>query len=230
MTRVMIDSTHLGLPAALSTIRSLKTGDVVALYDTGSGEIAATPADIAEIPPSLTTIFIDQGFTGSPNMHATVRDCENGAWSLTNAVNKTGWNVKRPTLYLGFPDTVAQAYQAGWRGDVWLVHPSTTPPLSPPPVPPGINVVAQQWNFSNSNFDASVIFDPTWPGATVTTPPVPPTDPPAVPAPTIQQHWAWCFKCQSLFYAPNVAQSTCPTDGLRHDGSKSFNYILPALT
>jgi hypothetical protein len=175
MSRVMIDTTHNGLPGALSAIKALADGDIVALYDTGSVGIAATPSDIAQIPARLHTVFIDQGFTGSPNLKADIRDCENGAWQLNKAVNRTGWNVPRPTLYLGFPDTVQEAFDAGWRGDVWLVHPSTMPPTAPPNVPPGINVVAVQWGFFNHNFDRSVVFDRSWPmAATDPVTPVPP--------------------------------------------------------
>lgn len=179
MTRVMIDATHNGLPVAMSTIRSLSAGDIVALYNTGSSDIIASAADIASIPKNLHTVFIDQGFTGSPNLKATIRDCESGAWELSKAVNKTGWNVPRPTLYLGYPDTVGEAHSLGWRGDVWLVGPNASAPLSPPAVPEGINVVGVQWNFKNPDFDASVIFDPTWPEVKVSNPtPVKPTVPP----------------------------------------------------
>lgn len=168
MTRVMIDVTHKGFPAALRVIDLLPAGDIVALYDTGSPDIAATPGDIAQIPKTLHTVFIDQGFTHSPNFNATVRDCENGAWSIPRAVNKTGWNVPRPTLYLGFPDTAQAAFNAGWRGDVWLVRPSSVPPTSPPIVPKGLNVVAVQWQFGTA-FDRSVVFDATWPGVKMPT-------------------------------------------------------------
>lgn len=174
--RVMIDATHAGFPVAMAHISALPAGNIVALYDTGSPNIAATPADIAAVPTRLHTVFIDQGFTGSPNLHANVRDVEQGGWSVANAVNKTGWNVDRPTLYLGFPDTAQEAADHGWKGDVWLVRPSNVPPTAPPAVAPGLNVVAVQWNFGNSNFDESVVFDPTWPAkeVTVATPTVPP--------------------------------------------------------
>lgn len=174
-TRIMIDTTHDGLPSALNRIRSLPSGDLVALYDTGSPNIAATPADLAEIPANLHTVLIDQGFTGSPNLSANIRDCENGAWLIKNAVNKTGWNVSRPMLYLGFPDTALQAFNAGWRGDVWLVLSAGAPPATPPVVPTGLNVVGVQWNFSNVEWDESIIFDPSWPQPQTTPPPPPAT-------------------------------------------------------
>lgn len=212
-TRVMIDATHAGFPTALAHITALPAGNVVAVYDTGSPSVAATPADIATIPTRLHTVFIDQGFTGSPNLNANVRDVENGAWVMSHAVNKTGWNVERPTLYIGFPDSVQDAVNNGWKGDVWLVHASNVPPTVPPAVPAGINVVAVQWNFGNPNFDESVVFDANWPAKA----PVPPH--------TIQQdQWRYCFKCAGLFYG-KAAVSHCPAGGT-HDGSKSGNYVL----
>lgn len=212
MTRVMIDATHAGFPSALPHITNLPAGNIVALYDTGSPDIAATPADIAAVPTRLHTVFIDQGFTGSPNLKANVRDVEAQAWTIPGAVNKTGWNVERPTLYVGFPDTVQEVAAAGWKGDVWLVHGSATPPATPPVVPAGINVVAVQWSFS-SEFDESVVFDPTWPVN-------------AVPPHTIQQdRWRYCHKCQGLFYGPLQSASHCPAGGI-HDGAQSGNYVL----
>jgi hypothetical protein len=179
----MIDTTHAGLPSTLATIKALPSGSLVGLYDTGSSNILATAADIASIPSIDHVVMIDQGFTGSPNLKATVRDCENGAWLVSKAVNKAGWNVPRPTLYLGFPDTAQQAFDAGWRGDVWLVHSSSTPPTSPPVVPAGLNVVAVQWNFGNPNFDVSIVFDDTWPNAKT------PADPPGITVGSIPNFW-----------------------------------------
>ena len=187
MTRIMIDATHLGLPSAIGAIHDLLPGDIAAGYVTGSPEIIWTPADWATIPTDLKDVMIDQGFTGSPNSMADVRDVENGAWTLANAVNKTGWQAVRPTLYVGFPNTLLEVINAGWKGDVWLVMPSNVPPTQPPRVPAGINVVAIQWGFSNPNFDISVVFDESWPN--VATPTVIPQVPPG------QWHdpkqWTW---------------------------------------
>jgi hypothetical protein len=171
--RTMIDATHSGLPAALGAIKALPAGNLVALYDTGSASIISTAIDRGEIPSQLHTVMIDQGFTGSPNLNANVRDVENGAWTVAKAVNRTGWNVPRPTLYVGFPNTVQEVAAAGWKGDVWLVH-SGAAPTAPPTVPSGLNVVAVQFNFTNSAFDVSVVFDPNWPNKA----PAPKTPPP----------------------------------------------------
>lgn len=226
MTRDMIDCTHDGFPAALPEILTMAAGDVVALYDTGSPDIAATSADVREIPSRLHVVMIDQGFTGSPNPSATIRDCENGAWSLGAATHTANWHVDRPTLYLGYPDTAQMAYNAGWRYDVWLVHPSDMPPTSPPVVPPGLNVVAVQWGFSE--FDRSVVFDPTWPlkGGDPVGNPVPPT---TVPSVHLQPDWRWCHKCQTLFYGPGMAQSVCPAGG-QHNGDGSYQYPLVGIS
>ena len=99
MNRVMVDATHNGPPSALSTINQLITGDLVALYDTGTAGVAATVSDLDEIPKKLGIVLIDQGFTGSPNMKANVRDCENGAWLLQKAVNKTGMMIAAYSIY-----------------------------------------------------------------------------------------------------------------------------------
>ena len=174
--RVMLDTTHSGLPGALSMIKALKAGDIVGGYDTGTPGIEWAPGDWSQVPPQLSRVAIDQGFTGSPNMGATVRDCERGAWTLVDAVKRDGWNVQRPTLYLGYPDTMMQAHDAGWRGDVWLALSAAAQPSKPPAAPPGITVVAQQWNYQNPEYDLSVVFDPYWPKARplVATPTPPP--------------------------------------------------------
>lgn len=192
MARTMIDTDHSGLQRALPAINALPNGSIVAMYDTGSPDIMATPADWAQIHTGLVAVVIDQAFTGSPNLKANVRDCENGAWTLAKAVDKTGWEPEggRPTLYLGFPDTAQQAFQLGWRGDIWIAMPSNTEPVNPPPVPEGLNVVAQQWNYTNPAFDVNKVFDSTWPGAKVVTPPPPP---PAAAPPPGQWHNAAQF-------------------------------------
>lgn len=155
MARKMYDAT--GSAAHLLP----KDGQIYAGYDTGSPGIPWSSADMASIPAGAVLLMIDQGYTGSPNPHANIRDCESGAWSLDRAVNRSGWDTARPTLYLGWPDTVNEAWSAGWRGDVWLAAPSATRPSSPPVVPAGINVVSVQWHYPG-NWDESVVFDDTW--------------------------------------------------------------------
>lgn len=222
----MIDVTHSGLPAAMPAIKELVAGDLVALYCTGTPDIVATQSDKDSIPSHLTVVTIDQGFPGnSPNLTANERDCETGAWTLAQAVDKTGWNVTRPSLYLGFPNTFQEAYDAGWRGDVRLVMSSDSAPTAAPAVPDGITVTGIQWNFQNSNFDVSEMFDPYWPKEKPVTQP-PATDP--TPLPSVQSNWAYCAKCQGLFYKPQEAKSVCPAGG-QHDGSDSYDYLMVNL-
>lgn len=155
MNRKMYDATGgdaLSLP---------RDGQIYAGYDTGSPGIPWNAAERASIPPGAQLLMIDQGFTGSPNPAANIRDCEKGAWSLERAVDRSGWQTARPTLYLGWPDTVANAWSAGWRGDVWIAAPSSAPPSAPPQAPVGINIVAAQWHYTGL-WDESVVFDNTW--------------------------------------------------------------------
>lgn len=229
MTRISLDTTHNGLPFAMERIKQLPNGSIVQLYDTGSPGIIATAEDINSVrtlPNIAHVVMIDQGFTGSPNMNAVVRDCENGAWTVQNAVDKKGWNVARPTLYLGFPDNAQQAFDLGWRGDVILVMAQDMAPSAPPLVPNGINVIAIQWNFKNPNWDEEVVFDDFWPEAKVTVPnndPTPDTDTPKI---TDQTGWKWCNKCGALFYS--LGKSVCPVGG-EHDGSQSGEYVLESI-
>ena len=46
---------------------------------------------------------------------------------------------------------------------------------------------------------------------------------------TVQPNWAWCNKCQGLFYDPTVASSLCPAGGTHTPAvqSQSGNYSLP---
>jgi hypothetical protein len=68
--------------------------------------------------------------------------------------------------------------------------------------------------------DLETAVDPTWvtqfativKGAGVSTPNVP-----------VQDGWAWCPKCQGLFYGPNESTSVCPAGGT-HSASQSYGY------
>ena len=49
---------------------------------------------------------------------------------------------------------------------------------------------------------------------------------PPTPSPTATQgEWAWCYKCQGLFYGPHQSSSTCPYGG-NHNGGESEHYEL----
>lgn len=45
----------------------------------------------------------------------------------------------------------------------------------------------------------------------------------------VQGHWAWCNKCQGLFFAPTISKSHCPAGGIHNDAG-SFNYELDYMT
>jgi hypothetical protein len=41
-----------------------------------------------------------------------------------------------------------------------------------------------------------------------------------------QADWAWCYKCQGLFYGPFQGYSRCPADYNQHNNSQSGNYDM----
>jgi hypothetical protein len=41
----------------------------------------------------------------------------------------------------------------------------------------------------------------------------------------VQYSWAWCYKCEGLFYSPFGSRSWCPAGG-RHGVTRSYNYYL----
>jgi hypothetical protein len=161
MTRMMGDATHADVPE-LAAIRGQL--QLVAGYDTGSPDIAWTAADWA-LFPGIPHVTIDQGFTGSPNLSATVRDVEFGAWQPAQAVNRAGWNVPRPTIYCTIGEAgynLAAVLADGWRGDLWLAI-AGWQQGDPLPAAPGCTIVAVQNNYSNPAYDLSDVLDPAWP-------------------------------------------------------------------
>lgn len=163
--RTMGDATHDCVPQ-LAALNGL---ELVAGYDTGSFDIAWTADDFARFPgiPHLT---IDQGFTGSPNLKANIRDVEFNAWAPGQAVNRAGWNVPRPTIYCTLSETgyglltTPGVLADGWRGDLWLSIPGWQPGDALPATP-GCTVVAVQNDFTNPSYDLSVVLDPYWPAS-----------------------------------------------------------------
>lgn len=133
---------------------------VVMGYDTGTPGVRWTSLDWKRFPKARK-VHIDQGFTGSPVLSATVRDVEPGAWTPRGAVQDAkGWNPARPTIYCDQAD-LPGVLAAGWRGDLWLAILTSRPPASPPVIS-GCTVVAVQYRFG-SLFDTSVVFDDFWP-------------------------------------------------------------------
>lgn len=158
-----------------------RSAQVVMGYDTGSPDIQWTAEDWARFE-TKRKVHIDQGFTGSPSLTATVRDVEAGAWTPDNAVgNRAGWDPERPTIYCN-RDTLPRVLELGWKGDLWLAIPTGTAPTAAPIVP-GCTVVAVQFAFDGP-VDRSVVFDPYWPHRR------PPVDGTQFPAPANLQETA----------------------------------------
>lgn len=167
MTRTGLDCTHVNVPAAHLAVPH---PDVIMWYGTGSADIRWTAFDRSLFRSSVG-VEIDQGFTGSPVANATVRDVENGAWKVPEAVNMHGWTAERPTIYCT-RSTLISVYRAGWKGDVWLAWPGWNG--GPLPNYPGISIVAVQ-NAFHGAYDTSVVIDEHWPfkpPAKVDAPPV----------------------------------------------------------
>jgi hypothetical protein len=150
----MGDATHDNVPE-LAKVPGLQ---LVAGYDTGSPSIDWTSADWARFP-GVPHVTIDQGFTGSPNLAANVRDVEPGAWAPGQAVDRSGWNVPRPTIYCN-QSTLPSVLADGWKGDLWLAIPGHT---GPPPAVRDCVVVAIQDDYNNPAYDLSTVYDPYWP-------------------------------------------------------------------
>lgn len=154
MTATGYDTTH-------NSVANIPWNAAVVMgYDTGDPTTRWTALDWKRFPRARK-VHIDQGFTGSPVLTATVRDVEPRAWGARQAVQDTkGWNPVRPTIYCDQADLPA-VLNAGWHGDLWLAILTTRPPAAPPDIP-GCTVVAVQHRFG-SLFDTSVVFDDFWP-------------------------------------------------------------------
>lgn len=153
-TRTMWDAIHNNVPV-------IPLGaELVAGYVTGTPDIKWTAGDWTRWRGDRH-VSIDQGGMGSPVPWANVRDVETGAWHPASAVTLgAGWTAERPTIYCN-RDTLPRVLAAGWKGDLWLAIPSSTPPAEPPKVT-GCTVVAVQYGFAGSH-DLSIVFDPYWP-------------------------------------------------------------------
>ena len=171
MTRTMYDAT-----SANEANVDYATAQMAAVYTTGSPDVEYSAAQIADLAAQgLVIVTIDQGFTGSPDPDAVVRDVERGAWTAQSAVDRSNWTAKRPTVYAARNDMLT-VIADGWTKDIWLAWPSASPPtrefvLSWYPELAKANLVAVQWQFDiDGTHDASVVYDNTWPNAA---PPVP---------------------------------------------------------
>lgn len=90
-------------------------------YGTGSVDIPWTDAEKALFPADIL-VEIDQGGNMSPVPTAIVRDVEAGAWTVTRAVDKTGWNAERRTIYCD-RSTIPSVVASGWDECIWLAWP-----------------------------------------------------------------------------------------------------------
>ena len=212
-------------------VTGLPANEQAAGYTTGSG-IAWTPAQFAAHTTPHPAVRIDQD-AGAADPTADILDVERGAATLQEIVhwltlarasfiNATRPGQRWPGIYLSLSDltsAVTILQTAGIsnvpfgipdltnRNDAIAKVSSATGPFPR---------VWQQYQFG-SQFDSGIVSE-TWltkVSAKVTPP----------PPPTTQAHWAWCRKCQTLFYGPNVNVSRC-TAGGQHDPAQSGNYIL----
>lgn len=210
-SRSMIDFTHENLQAVLPVLPNF---DLAAIYGTGSTAIEETAADIAAIRATKfgdrPLVMIDQGFTGSPQPLDTVRDVEQGAWGVEQAVNMSGWKAAAPTIYCS-RDTLGPLAAAGWHGNVWLADPLFAGD-APPVLPNGMTCVAVQRTFTLT-FDASIVFDEFWPSPDPVSPPNP------------QPGWRYCKRCRCLFYGPAAQVSVCAAGG--QHVPYGYTYDLP---
>jgi hypothetical protein len=174
---------------------------LLAVYVTGTPDIQWTAAQLAAIPAAMVVVTIDQGAEGSPVADATVRDVETGAWTADQAVSDEPWTAARPTVYCDL-DNLPLLEQAGWQGDVWVADWTDTAPAQPPVVPAGMNCVAVQWTDQGGGglYDLSVVFDPTWPEATVE-------------QVAVQNGFGVCEKCGGVWFTTTASGNVCPAGG-----------------
>jgi hypothetical protein len=212
MTRTMGDAIAANAPT-LATASGLQ---LVAGYVTGSSDILWTASDWA-LFPNQVHVTIDQGYTGSPVPSADVRDVETGAWSASGAVDSGPWTAARPTIYCN-QSTLPSVLSAGWQGDLWLAIVGWEPGQALPSAP-GCNIAAVQNNLDAGGgaYDLSVVLDPYWPLEAL------------VASPQLQDGWAFCSKCNGMFWANGAAAAgTCPAGGqhaVPSGGSNDYSLI-----
>lgn len=158
----MIDCTHDNVQAVHARFPN---ADMVAWYGTGSPGIDWTPADRL-LWPHAVMVEIDQGGAHTPQLNAPIRDVENGAWTIGNAVKTAGWTAPVPTIYCA-RNTLPSLHAEGWRGAVWLAWPGFAG-TTPPDISPAHCVAVQ--NVFGDIYDSSIVFDDAWPGTSTVTP------------------------------------------------------------
>lgn len=208
-------------------------GDLIAGYVTGSGEVPWTPAQFSRYPGAVR---IDQSpALGAFDETADVYDLEANAGTLDNLPTWVhgawhSWTTgirpgqRKPCLYCS-RSTVTPAVNAllsaGITNGVYLWVADETGPVeamqevqaASGPFP----VIGRQYTFT-PNYDVSVV-SAAWLGDVSKAAGNP------KPQPGTQAGWAFCNKCQSLFYGPGIAVSHCPAGG-PHNGDNSHSYTL----
>ena len=157
MTRIMVDAADpVNIPSAL-------TKQLVAGYLTGTPgtKWAGHWNDF----PGMTMVTIDQAaLPGAPAYSAMVMDVEPLCYRPGDI---SSWmshaTAPRPTVYCDRTDY--PAVRAVWSGDLWLAAPS----IMTNPFPDDNKIVAIQHTFAG-NYDASIVFDDTWPLGPTPTP------------------------------------------------------------
>lgn len=162
MTRLMIDAASpANIPQAIKK-------QLVAGYLTGTPGQRWT-GHWSEFP-GMTMVTIDQGSPpGNPAYSANVMDVEPRCYRPPDIEPWMHHAVApRPTVYCDRNDY--PEVRKVWSGDIWLADPSDTPVV---PYPDDKKIVAVQYT-QGPNYDASIVFDDTWPNAPAGSPPMPP--------------------------------------------------------
>lgn len=222
------DCTGKALPAL-----TIPPGVLMAGYITGSGDVPWTDSQLAAHPDAIR---IDQAAVNTPfDETADVYDLETNAGTLAGLAEwvHNAWTSYRtgkapgqrtPCVYQSLSnvtDTVNELLKNGITNGVNLWVAGTMTWHAAADLVAAANgpfpIVGVQYEF-NENFDVSV-FSSDW-LANVSKAPAPPKTQPGT-----QTGWAFCHKCQGLFYGPGMLLSVCPAGG-HHDDSNSHSYTL----
>lgn len=205
MIRTMIDCTG----ANAATVSRLDTGaSVIGWYGTGTSQVQWTEAD-RKLWPLAAKVEIDQGYQSPDITVATVRDVEPECWETDNAVKTENWTAERPTIYCD-ADDLPGVVAAGWKGDLWLALPGWKTGDALPDHGDCTVVAVQTTENVNGLYDVSLVLDDWWPEKPVAS----------------QGDWAWCSKCQGLFFGPNESISACVRGGTHARGGDSYVYAV----
>ena len=225
--RLMGDAIHVNVPQ-LAQVPGLQ---LAGLYNTGTIDIKATPADIALFTArGIPVVLIDQAYddTASAEAHAYVFDVETGAFQPSQAATLIGQNTtQRPTIYVNQSNIVATVTSAlqspRWKRDTWVALPGWNtgdpwPSAVQQAIALGARIVAVQNRLDvNNAYDLSAVLDQYWPSeAPVTTP----------PGPQLQTGWTICDKCKTLYWFNAQATSVCAAGGQHSTGSPPTFYSL----